>query len=229
MTDFFQENKRSLFLLTGLLMMLAIVLFFFVLRPFLLEVSNQTKVVTDKRVEKAALEAQVESMNGSLDEQNIDQLKLENKIPTDRKLDEYILSIQQLELVTGSKVDKVEFVYDSKIEEEEEEVPTEPSTIIPPQENTVDEEREEEEVQIDPVILAEKPEALQLIIVRIEAASPNFDDFIALLKEIEKQERISIVSTLTFKKPTEYETVFPTKPAETIHFEAELTTFYYTE
>ncbi len=92
-----------------------------------------------------------------------------------------------------------------------------------------EETEEDTELTVDPVLLNEKPEQLQVLTVKIEGMSPDFDQFIELLKIIESQERISIVTSLHFTKPTEQDLYFSDDPSELIPFEAELTTFYFAE
>src|SRR5699024_10000635 len=116
------------------------------------------------------------------------------------------------------------------VDESEESTETEESDTN--DEVMMDEESEEEEATaptIDPAILSEKPEELHVMTVRISALSPDFDEFIELLKLIESNERISIVTSLNFTKPTEQDIFFEDNPLETIPFDAEITTFYYKE
>lgn len=231
MNEYFQENKRSLLLLSGLLFILAIVLFFIIMRPLLADLSTQQKAIIDINGEINVLEQQLENMETSVEEIDIEQLILENKIPKSRDLDEYILSLQRLELLTDSRIESIEFVYDSSLDVSEEET-AETETEAEDEVDTEDEVAEEEgieEVTIAPSILNEKPDALQVMTVKLTAISPDFKEFIELLKVIENEERISIVTNLHFLKPAEDALYFADDPSKVIPFEAELTTFYYEE
>ena len=227
MNEYFQENKRSLFILTGLFFILIIVLYVVLLRPLMADLSSKENAISSAKDEIQILEKKLDNFELDQTEVDVEQLKLENKIPKERELDDYILSLQQLEVITNSKIEKIEFMYDSNLDDVEKEVENIEDHQMGESLDSEDEEKEED-VQIDPAILDEKPEDLQIFTVKVTAASPEFDDFIELLKAIENQERISIVSKLKFIKPTEYDLYFEDLPTA-ISVEAELTTFYYPE
>ena len=261
MNEYYEQNKRSLILLASMLFVLALVLFFMLLRPLLVDYEKEVHQIDSLNEEITLLETQIESLQETSDDFNVDQLILENKIPTERELDEYILALQQLELHTESKIETIQFTYDSNIttdEPIEEEISdvdandeSEVSTVNPTDEEVANadvyddddfpddveetEQNESEEVDeiseptIDPVILSEKPDQLHVMTVRISVASPDFDEFIELLKLIETSERISIVTNLEFTKPTEQDLYFGDGPSEEVPFDAEITTFYYKE
>lgn len=222
MNEYIQENKRTLFILIGLLFLLVIVLYFLLLRPLMADLSSQERKLVSLENEQAVLTQKIENFHETTKDINVNQLMAENKIPTKRELDEYILSLQQAELITDSKLLDIEFMYDSSLAEIEEDFEESDQD-----ENADEEDGEvEDELTIDPAILNEKPEELEVLTVRVEGASQDFDDFIDLLKAIEDQERISIVSKLDFNKPTEDDISFSDKPIA-LFFTAELTTFYY--
>src|SRR5699024_8685029 len=119
MNDYFEENKRSLILLTSLLFILALVLFFVIVRPLMMDYKIEVNQIADLQAEIELLETKLKTLEQETpDEYNLDQLMLENKIPSERELDEYILTIQQLELQTKSKIEQINFTYDSGFETE---------------------------------------------------------------------------------------------------------------
>lgn len=244
MNEYFEENKRSLILLAGMLFILALVLFFVLLRPLMNEYKSEQKRIEDLQNEIELLEAQINNLKDTSDDVDLEQLILENKVPRERELDEYILSLQQLELHTESKIESIDFAYDSSFdvdevveEETEDNADTEDTAEIDTDEEMEDAEEatddstteETTEPTIDPVILSEKPEQLQVMTIRVSAVVPDFDELIELLKIIESSERLSIVTSLNFTKPTEQDLYFSDNPSSTIPFEAELMTFYYKE
>lgn len=243
MNEYFEENKRSLILLAIMLFALALVLYFILLRPLMNDYKSEQQRIEDLINEIELLEAQISNLKESSHDVDLEQLIMENKVPRERELDEYILTLQQLELHTESRIDSIEFAYDSSFEVETEDESEATESEETDQEAEVDEELEEDsekeegeketdeetEVTIDPELLKEKPEQLQVLTVRIEAMSPDFDKFIELLKIIESNERISIVTNLHFTKPTEQDLYFADNPSDIIPFEAELTTFYFAD
>ena len=245
MNEYIEENKRAIILLTIGLFLLAIVLYFFLLRPQLVDLSEKKENLDAMEEELRVLEEQIAAFDEDELDVEVEQLLQEKKIPTERKLDEYILSLQRLESVTNSKIERIEFVYDSNLEIDEENEEAEPSdnteesaeeTEENLESNELDEtddenegEETEDEINVNPEILSEKPEQLEVMTVRLVAVAPNFEDFIKLLKVIENEERISIVTNLRFNKPTAEDTFILDEPLDMIPFEAELTTFYYAE
>lgn len=241
MNEYFEENKRSLILLAGMLFVLALVLYFILLRPLMADYKKEQQAIVDLNNEIQLLEAQITQFQETSNDVNLEQLILENKIPRERELDEYILALQQLELHTESKIESIQFAYDSSLEVDEVDssesgessevdTDTEDETAEDDgQPETESSEEESTEPTIDPTILNEKPEELQVMTVKINAISPDFDELIELLKIIESNERISIVTSLQFSKPTEQDLYFADDPSNVIQFEAELTTFYYVE
>lgn len=235
MNEYFRENKRALILITVALFILAIVLFFFLLRPLVKDLSSKKDAINSAEGELHILEQKIATYTETNLEYDIDQLVYEKKIPLERMLDEYILSLQRLELITKSKIEKIEFVYDSQFEmdetesEAEELVEQEDELLMEENDSQNEDESEVGEVVVDPVIMNEKPEELQEMTVKLTAISPDFKEFIEFLKVIENQERISIVTKLYFLRPTEVDTFFAENPLETVPFEVELTTFYYAE
>lgn len=246
MNEYIEENKRAIILLTIGLFLLAIVLYFFLLRPQLVDLSEKKENLDAMEEELRVLEEQIAAFDEDELDVEVEQLLQEKKIPTERKLDEYILSLQRLESVTNSKIERIEFVYDSNLEiDEKENEEAEPSDNTEESaekteenlesnelEETDDEnegEETEDEINVNPEILSEKPEQLEVMTVRLVAVAPNFEEFIELLKVIENEERISIVTNLRFNKPTEEDTFILDEPLDMIPFEAELTTFYYAE
>lgn len=261
MNEYFEENKRSLILLASMLFVLAIVLYFMLVRPIMVDYKKEVEQIDQLNEEITLLETQIESLQEASEDFDVEDLILENKIPTKRELDEYILALQALELHTESAIETIQFTYDSSIEtedltEDEEDTteteetedledPTDEAEVTEDETEETDEEAQEEEDEeeadeeseedenpaptIDPEILSEKPENLHVMTVRISVVSPDFDEFIELLKLIEHNERISIVTNLNFTKPTEEDIYFSDESLDEIPFDAEITTFYYEE
>lgn len=242
MSEFYQENKTILFIFTGFLLVVAIVLYFWLVQPLKTDLVQTNDNIQQLEDEKILLTTQISNFDEDDLDIDIEELLHEKKIPRERRLDDYILSLQGLEFITNSKIESVAITYDSGTdhieveEDEEEETPApetdeEDATDDAEEEVDTEEDAELEQPVIDPTIVKEKPESLEVIVVTIQAASPNFKEFLQLIEAIENQERVSIVSNLNFKSPTEndvYTSEFEVDE-EKIEFTATLTTFYYPE
>ncbi|HLS20584.1 MAG TPA: hypothetical protein VK056_02845 [Bacillota bacterium] len=245
MNEYIQTNKRSLILLTLLFFILAVVLYFMLVRPLSADLTKQEKNIVTAKDNIQQLEETLQLLDLTPDDEAFEDLMLEKVIPKERELDEYILSLQQLEVTTESKIEQINFVYDSQIADHEQieadeandtQDETESSDEVDDEVTDDDEASDEEEAEekdtsneptLEPTFIFEKPEGLQVISVRVTAASPSLEEFVNFLKAIEQSERLSIVSQLRFNHPTEHDEYFADEPQTDITFEIELTTFYY--
>lgn len=247
MNDFYQENKTILFIFTVFLLVVAIVFYFWLVHPLKGDLEQTNTNIEQLEEEKLLITTQISNFDDEDFDIDIDELLHEKKIPRERRLDDYILSLQGLEFITNSKIESVAIAYDSgtqhiEVAEEEEDEEDSTSETDANDEDVAEEveedtdadtadETEIEQPEIDPIIVKEKPESLEVMVVTIQAASPNFKEFLELIEAIEKQDRVSIVSNLNFKSPTEndvYTSEFEVDE-EKIEFTASLTTFYYPE
>lgn len=219
----------------------AFALYYFLVMPIKSDVKRTEQQISALQDDKINFTKQINELEDAEVEIDVDELILENRIPRERNLDEYILSLQSLEFSTKSQIESVTFAYDSgsdhievgATEDEENKENTEATTNEneESQNEDSDEENDEKPIEADPILMKEKPESLEVLVVRISAKSPTFDDFLDLIEVIENQDRISIVSNLNFTSPDEEKTFREEDEvlAEMIEFQAELTTFYYPE
>lgn len=240
MNEFYQENKTMLFIFAGFLIITVIVLYFWLVQPLKADLDRTNQNIQNLEDEKVLVTTQINNYDTEEVDIDITELLLEKKIPRNRNLDDYILALQGLEFITNSKIESVSITYDSgsdhiEVEEEVEEPVITPETAEVVEGEEIEAKTEEDtpvaEPVIDPVIANEKPESLEVLVVTISAASPNFEEFLHLIEAIENQDRVSILSNLTFLKPTENDVYTSDHEVDTkkIEFTASLTTFYYPE
>lgn len=238
MNEFYQENKPVLFIFAGFLIIIVVVLYFWQVQPQKADLAKTNQNIVNLEDEKVIVTTQINNYDTEEVDIDITELLLEKKIPRERNLDDYILALQGLEFVTSSKIESVAITYDSGsdhivVEEVEEAEPTQnpDEEVVKGEETDTEEDLPVEQPVIDPVIVQEKPEPLEVMVVTITAASPNFEEFLHLIEAIENQDRISIVSNLNFASPTENDIYTSEFEVDTkkIEFTASLTTFYYPE
>lgn len=106
MSDFFQE-KRKIILFIGIILFLLLGLLYFYLIMPLKDDAN----AAEQNVKQ--LETEVEALENRLNQNESDQpentAKLEKKMPLSRQLDELILSLQEIEMVSGSQIASINF------------------------------------------------------------------------------------------------------------------------
>lgn len=247
MNEQFQERRNIFLALVGLILILLIVLFFAVLKP----------MMDEKNAEQAsALEAEKNVKDLQLEKKRLDNNKVstedqeflyEKKMPLNPSLDELMRSLEEIAAVSMSRIDKIEFAYDGELplpEADKKDVNVEvetpaadastdaagDSTDTDKTNVKVETNTDEQDKAISPESTAlawEAPENLHTITMRMEVASPNYQSFDTLMKEVEKLERVTLLNTMEFKKPAEAELVLNENPDESVICTVELMTFYY--
>ena len=169
MNDFFEENKRPLLLMVLALLIFAIAIFFFFVKPVkdeaVREEDNVESVNSEIKIsEKKLANIETEQEDFDLDTES---LLLEKKIPVERKDAEYILGLQKIEASTGAIIENFSFTYDTslEIEEVEEEETTEEEAAdeepTPEADETDDSDTEDiDELEIDENEVSEATEQL---------------------------------------------------------------------
>ncbi|WP_404996100.1 hypothetical protein [Caldifermentibacillus hisashii] len=117
MSDFFQE-KRKIVLFIGIILFLLLGLLYFYLIMPLKDDAN----AAEQNVKQ--LETEVKALENRLNQNETDQpentAKLEKKMPLSRQLDELILSLQEIEMISGSQIASINFNnYDGELTEAE--------------------------------------------------------------------------------------------------------------
>lgn len=224
MNNLYQERKRLFYLLLTLLIVLFLFCYVVLFRPLKEDLSQTDKSVAAMQQDIVVLEQEINSQLSDVEGKDVQLFQLEKKIPRERQLDQIVLMIEQIETISGSRIDNVEFLFDTDIPIEEEEEVSAESDVFEEDSESIDEESE----KVQPVILEEKPDNLQLLNVRIEFYSPNEESFNKFIKEIEQQERMMMISDLEFNQPTERELNFSADSDQSIEATIEVTTFYYT-
>lgn len=225
MNNLFKENARIFSLLLVLLFVLLIVVYFVFVNPQSKQLKAAKQNVSNLESEIAALEA---SRNQSKDSLDSDTLLLEKKVPITPELEDLLLTFQEIELVSGSRIENIEFSYDGELPEnhsgsgESQENQSNDANENVNNANDATENNESEPINTSN---GNKPEFLRVITAKMDVLSPDYDSFQEFLQELEKRERVMRVDKLTFEKPAEKEQLEGS--GETITFTIEATTFYY--
>lgn len=240
MNEQFQERRNIYLALAGLILILLIVLFFAVLKPMLDEKStNEAEALTlQKQVDD--LEIQKKRAKNSADFGQDESTLYKAKMPLNPSLDELMRSLEEIGAVSMSRIDKVEFAYDGDIPlGDKEEESSDPDNAVADSNAGTDDEATANTDQNEnsgtttttdnkvAQLELQAPENLHTIAMRMEVASPDYEHFDQMMKEIEKLDRVTLVNTLEFKKPAEAELVLDQNPDETVTCTVELITFYY--
>ncbi|RDW21569.1 hypothetical protein [Oceanobacillus chungangensis] len=242
MNNLFQENKKSFLLLLGLLFILIIVAYFLFYQPMTKELQKQENQKTQLESDIATYHAQLNNADNvaSLNK-DIEIMKLAKFMPSTPELENFLMTIGEIELLSGSRIYDITFSYDGTLPERtvEEEGTADTESAETAEEDTSDEasavadaepKADAVEVETPPVIeMIEKPENLRLITASMNVASPDYEHYQQFIQEIEKQERIMMVNRIEFEKPAESELMLGEDVDESIVSTIDVTTFYYDE
>lgn len=161
---------------------------------------------------------------------DIESLLLEKKIPTERKLSDYIIDLEKMEASADAVIQDFSFTYDTSLEIED----TDEEETSEEQTDTEDDDELANEFEIDEAevseateqLISEMPEEIQAFTVTMTIHVLDFDNFLYFLKTVEEQERLSIVTRISLNQPTEVDELDP-ESIEKPTFQVDVTSFYY--
>lgn len=236
------SNKKNAVILIGLVIVLLLfALYYFLLSP--LKSERDTKEVSVKVLEGEvqALREEYDTFQLEADSDN-NVFKMKAKIPLERELDELLLSLEEVELLSDSKIESIEFNnYDGildetqlaqyPVEEIEENTETgeEESGEATDQADAIEaSEENSEEPPISPVADTALPANLKLITFNVSVLTKNYEQLVLLIEEIENMERVVRIDQIIMDAPGEEDLLteeLPTATSATI----QLTTFFHKE
>lgn len=232
MSDFFEENKRPLILMVLALLLFSIAIYYFFVKPEQDEAKRAKDSITSLQTDIQRLEtnlANLEEEQADFD-MDIESLLLEKKIPTERKLSDYIIDLEKMEASADAVIQDFSFTYDTSLEIED----TDEEETSEEQTDTEDDDELANEFEIDEAevseateqLISEMPEEIQAFTVTMTIHVLDFDNFLYFLKTVEEQERLSIVTRISLNQPTEVDELDP-ESIEKPTFQVDVTSFYY--
>ncbi|WAA08876.1 hypothetical protein [Fervidibacillus albus] len=222
-----EKKKVALFLIIILFLILGL-LYVYVLLPVKNEVEQ--KESSFRQLESEVLMLQTE-LNQQEDLDLANTFFLEKTLPRSRAIDELVLDLQQIEYVSNSRIEAIDFSnYDGSFSDldlpetfEESEQGTDETADSENNSTNIDDDAANSAVTYTNTL----PENVKFITLQLSVTSPDFDHFFTFLEEVEKLERVVNVDQLTFSKPGEQELLSDEPDAEFIRTDMQLTTFYY--
>ncbi|MCZ8542135.1 hypothetical protein [Psychrobacillus psychrodurans] len=229
MNELVRDKKTAYILISALVVVLLGAVYYFVLHPLKNEKESKEVSIEVLQGEVAALKEEYSSSQLQ-DDSSENAFYLKTQVPLTRELNELIRSIEEVELLSESKILSVEFNnYDGTIED---------AQLLPEtsEENTETETQSEgvltdelsEEPPVSPVAEASLPEKLKLITFNISILTKNYDSLVLFVEEIEHLKRIYRVDQITLSAPGE-EQLLDEEVVNDIAAKIQLTTFYHDE
>lgn len=229
MNELVSDKKTAYILISALVVVLLGAVYYFVLHPLKNEKESKEVSIEVLQGEVAALKEEYSSSQLQ-DDSTENAFYLKTQVPLTRELNELIRSIEEVELLSESKILSVEFNnYDGTIED---------AQLLPEtsEENTETETKSEdvltdepsEEPPVSPVAEASLPERLKLITFNISILTKNYDSLVLFVEEIEHLKRIYRVDQITLSASGE-EQLLDEGAVKNIAAKIQLTTFYHDE
>jgi type IV pilus assembly protein PilO len=229
--------------LLGLIAFLLVgVAYYYVILPKGEEETRIKYAIQELKIENNELENQVAVLS-VVDTDDANEYDLRKKLPVSRELDKLLHTIQEVELMSESKIVSISFNnYDAevsqtitnpeveeKVEESTEESAEEADETESDQEKEVESEDEETDVElvkpITPIDISLLPEELKLISLNIELKVLDYDHLLKFLHEIEGLDRVVRIDEVNFYQPGELE-LAQEEPDKRLDVTVQLTTFF---
>ena len=232
MNSISSSKNGTLLIVIALAMALLFAIYYYVVKPKQDDAQAIRSEVNYLKAEILSLEQTLVDAQSQQSSTNVNEFTLRKKVPENRAIDSLILSIEEIEFVTGSRIQSVEFnnydilVSDSgyldpttsaETEMEEGAEPTAPAT-----EDGV----ESTELPVSTIAVETLPPSLKLVTFNVNVASPNDVRLQQFIKEIEKLERVMHIDTIDFSLPGE-EDAFAEDATDVVTASIQITTFYY--
>ncbi|MEK5147578.1 hypothetical protein MKX53_11120 [Psychrobacillus sp. FSL K6-4615] len=235
MNDLVNDKKTAYILIATLVIVLLGAVYYFIIQPLKSEKVSKELNVEVLQGEVASLKEEYSStqLNNNMTE---NAFYLKTQVPLTRELNELIRSMEEIELISDSKIISVEFNnYDGTLEDSQL-LPEIPEGDIETQSGsettgeTIEEDTDEmsEEPPVSPVSEVGLPENLKLITFNISILAKNYDQLVLFVEEIENLQRIYRVDQITLSAPGE-DQLLDKEALDDLEATIQLTTFYHEE
>lgn len=235
MNELMSNKKTATLVIAAFIALILGAIYYLYIFPLNEEKNAKESTVLTVQSEIAVLEEQLVAPVVVEDESEEQAFDLNKKVPPTRGLDELIRSIEEVELVTESIVESIDFNnYDGVVAEsalaptETEEGPETTETTETTEGAAETEVTTDTETPVSPVAGIVLPPQLKLLTFNISLLTKDYDHFKLFVEELEALERIVRVDQLSFSMPGE-EQFYEMDSDETIAAEIQVTTFYYDE
>lgn len=253
MNSISSSKNGTLLIVIALAMAILFAVYYYVVMPKQDEEQAIRSEISSLNTEIAALEEMIAINNAQQSQSGVNEFALRKKVPASREIDALILSIEEMQYVTDSRVQSIEFnTYDALVSSsglqdplytpvpeegtvaEDGSVPAEsaevPAETTEPAEGTEQEQTEDgeapAEVPISTIAVETLPPSLKLVTFNINVASPNDVNLLAFIEEIERNERVMHIDIVDFALPGE-EDQFTEEASDIVTANIQITAFYY--
>jgi type IV pilus assembly protein PilO len=234
------ENKVLVALLGLIAFLIVGVVYYYVILPKGEEETRIKYAIQELKIENNELENQVAVLS-VIETDDANEYDLRKKLPVSRELDKLLHTIQEVELMSESKIVSISFNnYDAEVsqtittpevEEEKAEESAEEADENESEGEETETESEDEETDVElvkpitPIDISLLPEELKLISLKIDLHVLDYDHLLKFLHEIEGLDRVVRIDEVNFYQPGELE-LAQEEPDKRLDVTVQLTTFF---
>ncbi|MFL0583106.1 potassium transporter [Solibacillus silvestris] len=234
MNSISSSKNGTLLIVIALAMALLFAMYYYVVKPKQDEEQMIRSEINSLHTEIAAIEETIATNQSEQSQTNVNEFALRKKVPDNREIDELILSIEEMQYVTDSRIQSIDFNnYDTLVSssglqdplstpESEEGVATESTESTDQTEDT----EASELLPVSTIAVETLPPSLKLVTFNINVAAQNDVNLLQFIEEIEKKERVMRIDIIDFALPGE-ENKFTEEASEVVTADIQITTFYY--
>lgn len=220
-------------LVTALVLVVLFAVYYYVVLPKQDEAEIKQSTVDTLNSEISTMKEQIALMEGDNNGAVSNEFAVRKKLPESRKIDELLLSFEEIEYISNSRIAGISFNnYDDLVSA---------SGLADPNANTegnqMDGALEEapvegaadqqgEPVPVSTMSAEALPANLKLITCQIEIESPDDEQLQQFIKEIEALERVMHIDTIEYSLPGEEDTLMNDASA-IVSASIQVTTFYF--
>lgn len=235
------SNKNStILILTALIAAILFALYYYIVTPKLEEVEAKESSNIALQQEVSTIQEQIALIEKNGKSNRTSNLTLRKKVPQTRAIDEVIRNIEEMEVVTGTRVEAMDFNnYDSLVIESaitdpnstnsEEQADTQQSATEADEQAVAKNDETPEVKDKIPTATLNKdslPKELKLVTFDIEVVALDNKAMVEFIKEIENIDRVMKIDAIDFTLTGE-EAKFQEDADTTLKATIQVTTFYY--
>ena len=235
MNSISSSKNGTLLIVIALAMALLFAMYYYVVKPKQDEEQMIRSEINSLHTEIAAIEETIATNQSQQSQTNENEFALRKKVPDNREIDELILSIEEMQYVTDSRIQSIDFNnYDALVSSSGLQDPlstpeTEEGAVSDLTQSAIDQTEEteaSEELPVSTIAVETLPPSLKLVTFNINVAAPNDVNLLQFIEEIEKKERVMRIDIIDFALPGE-EDKFTEEASEIVTADIQVTTFYY--
>ncbi|OXS75435.1 hypothetical protein B1B04_06875 [Lysinibacillus sp. KCTC 33748] len=234
------SKNSTIIILTAFIAAILFALYYYIVTPKLEEVDAKENSINSLQQEISTIQKQIALIEEKGKSASANNLTLRKKVPQTRAIEEVIRNIEEIEAVTGTRVEAMDFNnYDSLVMDS---TMTDPNSInseeqadLKQSENVAEEpavDKNDETPEVKekiPTATFNKdslPKELKLVTFSIDVVALDNEAMVEFIKEVEKIDRVMKIDAIDFTLTGEEEK-FQEDADTTLKSTIQVTTFYY--